>query len=392
MLTPDAVDDFKVIDADCHVVEPYDLWTSRVSSKWGDDVPRVVFDEKVQQDVWTIRGESYASAVAPAMAGFDKYPPERPKTLAEAPIATVDVKERLKLMDEYGIWAEVLYPNVGGFGGGAWMNLKDPDLRLACVSAYNDFLIDYAEPAPDRFIANCSIPFWDLPAALKEVKRARELGHRGILFSSHPQNYGAPHIADKHWDPLWALAQDMGMPINFHIGSGGVGDFGVGDYEPNGPNINYVIDSSLLFLTNANAVANVICSGVCERFPQLNFVSVESGVGWIPFLLETLDWQWENAGMPHFKPEAMLPSEIFRRQWYACFWFERGTVASAIEAIGEGHILYETDFPHPTSMAPGPASSSLPPREFISEVFSDFSTETTKKILHDNAAALYNWS
>jgi predicted TIM-barrel fold metal-dependent hydrolase len=210
-----------------------------------------------------------------------------------------------------------------------------------------------------------------------------------VVFSSHPDKFGCPHVTDKHWDPLWALAQDLQMPINFHIGSGGIGDFG---YEGDDGSIRYVIDGSLVFLTNANPIVHTIIGGVCERFPKLNFVSVESGVGWIPFLLETMDWQWANVGFAKNRPAAPIPSEIFRRQWYSCFWFERGTVGPAIEAMGVDHVLYETDFPHSNSQAPGPASPGVAAREYIADVFSDFSEETRRKVLHDNAATLYNWS
>ena len=74
----------------------------------------------------------------------------------------------------------------------------------------------------------------------------------------------------------------------------------------------------------SRVIANLITGGVCHRFPNLKFVSVESGVGWIPFALEHLDWQWKNCGVPQEHPEYdLLPSEYFMRQMYGCFWFER---------------------------------------------------------------------
>jgi uncharacterized protein len=133
--TAEQVDTMKVIDADCHIVEPVDLWTSRLGSKWGDLVPHVVFDEERQEDGWTaaVEKQLYASAWGPAMAGFSKFLPARPRTIAEVHPATVDVHERLKLMDDYGIWAQVLYQNVGGFGGGSYMQLPYDELRVDCV-------------------------------------------------------------------------------------------------------------------------------------------------------------------------------------------------------------------------------------------------------------------
>jgi predicted TIM-barrel fold metal-dependent hydrolase len=138
-------------------------------------------------------------------------------------------------------------------------------------------------------------------------------------------------------------------------------------------------------------IANLICGGVCHRFPQLKFVSVESGIGWVPFALDHLDWQWKNCGVPEEHPEYdLLPSEYFKRQMFGCFWFEGPTVKSAIEQVGADWILYESDFPHPTSMAPGPATAAVEPRQYIADTLGDLPEDVLRKILHDNAAALYH--
>jgi uncharacterized protein len=384
-----SVDDYKVIDCDCHIIEPYDLWTSRVSSRWGDLVPHVEWNENTRQDVWVGGISAYAAAAGPAMAGFSKWPPARPATLKDAHPATYDVKERLKLMDEHGIWAEVLYPNVGGFGGGSYMQIKEAQLRLECIQAYNDFLIEYGSIAPSRFIANAALPFWDVEASVAELARCHEIGHRGLIFSSFPDRYGQPNIASSHWDPIWAAASERDMPVNFHIGSGGIGDTPSG-FDGNPEDINWAIISSGIFTSNVSAILDVILGGVCERFPDLSFVSVESGIGWVPYVLEVMDWQWRSGNLPEKYPSRLLPSEYFRRQWYACFWFERAGLTSAVELLGTDRVLYETDFPHPTSQSPGPASVAVSPRQYISEVMSAFSEETRRKILHENAAALYH--
>ena len=98
-------------------------------------------------------------------------------------------------------------------------------------------------------------------------------------------------------------------------------------------------------------------------------MSVESGIGWIPFALDALDWQWKNCGVHLEHPEyELLPSEYFKRQIYGCFWFEDANGAQcAIDQLGPDNILYETDFPHPTSMSPGPASSAIAPNEYLEQ-------------------------
>jgi len=141
-------------------------------------------------------------------------------------------------------------------------------------------------------------------------------------------------------------------------------------------------------LFNAWGITNVIISGLCHRYPRLNFVSVESGVGWVPFLLEALDWQWQAAGAFKEHPERLLPSEYFRRQVYMTYWFER--LSPALLTDYADNIMYETDFPHPVSMSPGPASPAIAPREFVRQTMEGVDPAVVRKVLHDNAARLYH--
>jgi predicted TIM-barrel fold metal-dependent hydrolase len=400
-MTQAVVERIKVIDADTHVVEPADLWTSRVSvQRWGDLVPHVkrgeektvIVDghERTSSEHWYF-GDVRSWAVAgPAMAGWREFPPSHPPTLMDADPACWHPVERLKRMDEYGIYAQVLYPNVGGFGSGAFLALKEPELMLDCVRAYNDFLADWASADPKRLVPIMALPFWDVEAAAKEVDRAWKLGHKGILFTSEPHVFGEPALADPHWNPIWERAQDLGLTVNFHIASGDLTKT-FGGFRGNGRQANYAKSTVMMFIDNSRAVSEVLVSGMCHRFPRLNFVSVESGIGWVPFLLEALDWQWVNSGCLQEHPEMdLLPSEYFKRQVYACFWFEKGSARKAIEQIGPDNFLYETDFPHPTSMSPGPASYADRPSDFIEQELGGLPEETLRKVLHDNSARLYN--
>jgi len=143
-------------------------------------------------------------------------------------------------------------------------------------------------------------------------------------------------------------------------------------------------------MSNVRVMASLITGGVCHRFPGTRFVSVESGIGWIPFAMDHLDWQWKNCGVGIEHPEYdLLPSEYFKRQMYGCFWFEKG-VEHSIAQLGDDWILYESDFPHPTSMAPGPATAAVKPRDYIAGELAALSEESRRKVLHDNAAKLYH--
>lgn len=384
------VDQYKVIDTDTHVIEPYDLWTSRLSvEKWGDLVPHVRFDEKMQEDAWYFGQDRVGAAASAAQAGWHQFPPDHPPSLDVVDKATWDPQARLARMDEHGIWAQVLYPNVAGFGAGKVLAIGDPQLMVACVQAYNDFLAEYASADPRRFVPIMALPMWDIDLCQKEVERSVALGHKGAIMTGEPAFWSLPKLADPHWDPLWSVLQEAGLSVNFHIGSGDMSIFDQA-YVPAGRHANYAGFGVQFGMANAKVIANLITGGVCHRFPALKFVSVESGIGWIPFCLEHLDWQWKNCGVPEEHPEYdLLPSEYFLRQMFGCFWFETATVKAAIDQFGPDWILYESDFPHPTSMSPGPATAAVSPREFIAEGLSGLPDEALQKILHDNAAKLY---
>ncbi len=293
-------------------------------------------------------------------------------------------------MDKYGIWGAVLYPNVAGFGAGKMLTMGDGELMLACVQAYNDFLAEYSSAAPDRFIPIMALPFWDLELTEQEIDRAIALGHKGVIMTGEPFFWGMPKLADPHWDRLWAKCQDTGMSVNFHIGSGDMSIFERA-YEGAGDHANYAGFGVQFGVANVSVIANLITGGITHRFPELKFVSVESGVGWIPFALDHLDWQWKNCGVPQEHPEYdLLPSEYFKRQMYGCFWFENDTVKAAIDQMGPECFLYESDFPHPTSMSPGPATVAVEPRQYIANDLGDLPEADLQAVLHDNAAKLYH--
>jgi predicted TIM-barrel fold metal-dependent hydrolase len=385
------VDRYRIVDTDSHVIEPYDLWTSRLSvARWGDQVPHVKWDDNLKEDAWYFGTERISAAASAAQAGWTEYPPDHPTRLVDVDPATWDAQKRLNWMSEHGIWAQVLYPNVAGFGAGRYLAMGDPELMLACVRAYNDFLVDYASADPRRYIPIMALPFWDLDATVAEIERSAARGHKGVIMSGEPGFWGLPKLTEPYWDRLWGVCQDAELPINFHIGSGDMSLFDV-VYEGSGKHANYASFSMQFGMSNAKVIALLITGGICHRYPRLDFVSVESGVGWLPFALAGLDWQWKNCGVPLEHPEYdLLPSEYFQRQIYGCFWFETFTAKSAIAQLGPDCILYETDFPHPTSMAPGPATAAESPREFVARELGDLPEDVLRKILHDNAARIYH--
>lgn len=382
---------FKVIDTDTHIIEPYDLWTSRISvAKWGDRVPHVKYDKEAKEDAWYFNDQRIGVAAGAAMAGWHEYPPKHPRVWEDVAPSAWRAEDRLKKMDENGIYAQILYPNVAGFGAGQYLGLEDPELMLLCVQAYNDWVAEWASADKKRLIPQAAMPFWDMDLCIKEMERAAKIGHKGLILTSEPQHFSLPKLTDPHWDRFWAAAQDFELPINFHIGSGDLSDFTL-VHERNGEHAAFASLPILFTMQNSRVIAQLVMGGICHNFPKLNFVSVESGVGWLPFALDMMDWMWKNGGVREDRPELdLLPSEYFQRQIYGCFWFERRTLKSAIDQLGADNIMYESDFPHPTSMSPGPASIAVPPKQYIQETLQDYPAETVEKILYGNAAKVYH--
>jgi predicted TIM-barrel fold metal-dependent hydrolase len=381
-------DRLRAIDTDTHVTEPPDLWTARVSTqRWGDAVPHVV---KVDgRDVWRIRDQPVGSPGFTSMAGFNGSVPDSPRGYEDIPKSSFDARERLKHMDAEGIYAQVLYPNVGGFGSGGFLKLREPELMLECVRAYNDFLIDWCSADPSRLVPVAAMPFWDVGECVKEVERAVAKGHKAVLACSQPEFWGQPSLASRHWDPFWAAARAAGVPISFHIGAGDVSGL-FQDPDRLGVRANFARASSMLFIQNVTCIADLLFGGVCHRFPELKLVSVESGVGWIPSYLEAADWQFVNSQTRKEHPEYdLLPSEYFKRQIYGCFWFECDGLRSALELLPD-NLLWETDFPHPTCQHPGlEGGLTQRPADYAERAFAGVPEATIAKVLHGTAAKLY---
>jgi predicted TIM-barrel fold metal-dependent hydrolase len=387
-MTDRIFDRVRAIDTDTHVTEPPDVWTSRVSTKkWGDAVPHV---EKVDgRDVWLIRDQMVGGPGFTSMAGFDGSPPDGPEGYHDILKSAFDANERLKHMDAEGIHAQVLYPNVGGFGSAGFLKLGEPELMLECVRAYNDFLVDWCSADSNRLIPVAAMPFWDVNESVKEVERCVARGHKAILAGSQPDTWGQPALVNRHWDPFWAAVQDAGVPISFHIGGGDLSDLFT---DPNGIGMraNFGRISSMLFMANVNCIADLIFGGICHRFPKLDFVSVESGVGWLEPYLEAADWQFVNSETRKEHPEYdLLPSEYFRRQIYGCFWFECDGMRKALDGLGD-NIMWETDFPHPTCQHPGlEGGLTQHPADYAEKAFEGVPEDTIEKVLYSTAARLY---
>jgi predicted TIM-barrel fold metal-dependent hydrolase len=365
----------RVISTDDHAFEKPDTFISRVPKKFREDCLQIRRQDD-GTDWWVFAGEK-VRAVSTGAAAMRK---DRGavKTWEELPAAAYDASARLEVMDEDGVDVEVLFPQASGFGGGAFMTgKKGEDLCLASIRACNDYLAEEWLGVSDRFVPQALAPLWGPKLAAAELCRAFEIGHKALVWSGAPQKLGLPHFNDRFWDPVWSTAQELGTPVALHIGSGGLGM----DLWSGYSGMRRLAMVSVNAITsNIQIVANLLLSGVLERFPELKVVSVESGMGWVPYLLETMDHQFEQQRLGEDR-RSMKPSELFHRNCYVNFWYERVGVELRHKG-GVDNIMWEADFPHPTSTYPRS-------REFIAECLAGIPGDERRKMLSSNAERVY---
>ena len=375
-----------IIDTDTHVTEPPDLWTSRMPKKFGQFVPHVKVHPKHGIEYWYLGDKAVFSAWGSANYGYPGGSLSIPPTRNQSHPGAWDANERLKYMDETGVWAQVLYPNLGAVVMGLYKNIEE-EVKLGMIRAYNDFMIDFASAAPERFVPMAVLPLWDVDASVKELERAAKIGHKGVLLSGAPHEHGWPYLSDRSWDPLWSAIRATNLPISFHVGGGDFADdfFSAGRYKTDGLEANYIRSSTLAFLLVGGQLADLLMSGVPQRFPELRFAVVESGIGHLNYCLESLDYHFNVAELWKKRPEFKeKPSETFKKQIFVNYWFER-LDQFHIDKIGEDNIMFETDFPHTTCLGG---------REAVAKALTNGlelqPDRVQDKILFANAAKLYN--
>lgn len=385
-MTNATLTDLRVIDTDTHLTEPHDLWTTLAPAAYRDRVPQVRDVDGVP--TWTVDGVAMQRAAASSVVHRDGTR-VRGMSFAQwgfedAHLAAHDVTARLALMDEVGVWAQIVYPNAAGFGGQRFAALQDPTLKNLCATLYNDAMADIQDRGNGRLFPMALLPWWDIDASVAEAERAATMGLRGVNMTSDPQQGGAPDLNSREWDRVWEVCADLRMPVNFHIGASEstMSWFGSSPWPSHGEDQKLAIGSTMMYLTNAKVLTNLIISGVLERHPTLEFVSVESGVGWIPFVLEAIEHQMGEVAPGALDYLTLSPLEYFQRQLYACFWFEQHDIAHSVELLGADRILFETDFPHPTCLYPDSMVTAAPALERLRP-------DDRRKVLQDNAAALY---
>ncbi|HTE85757.1 MAG TPA: amidohydrolase family protein, partial [Dehalococcoidia bacterium] len=294
--------------------------------------------------------------------------------------AASEPAERLKAMDVDGVDYSVLYPTVAGVAGETFGRITDPDLELACVRAYNDWLVEEWAGASTRFVPQCIVPLAPIDAAAKEIERAVAKGHRGVVYPATPMMLrDVPHINEPDYDPIWATCQDLDVPVCFHAGASKAIQFPA--YAGFSPGLAAAMEAITRPASSVLIVANFLYSRILTRFPKLKVVFAETSLAWGAYELELADHQFERQRL-HSEGYELMPSELFRRQCYYTGWFDR-TGVDTRRYIGVDNILWSSNFPLATSTWPNS-------RDVIARCFAGVPDNERKQMLWGNAAKLYH--
>jgi predicted TIM-barrel fold metal-dependent hydrolase len=378
---------YEIISADCHIDLPWlpgDLFTANAS---GDLKARMPFVEETDKGpFWTSKnGAQFGLKNGMGSAGRRYVPGQihRSDRMAEQGLyrdgeegipRLTDPDLRVKDQDLDGVQGEVLYGVLG-----ASMRLKDDEAATELLTIYNAWLADFCATRPERFAGLASIPSHDVGAAVAEVER---VAARGALSGIEVANsHEMAPLFDPSWEPLWAVAEEAGYPVHYHT----IGPKLNYDFEPMQPlqrRQAFAVHITGFQLAMADILMEIIYGGVLEVHPKLKIVIGESGIGWIPYLLEHMDLEWED----QFKDLnlTMKPSQYWRRQCYATYQSDPIGVR-LLDILGEENVMWGSDFPHPDGVWP----DSL---EFIERELADVDPAIKRKIICDNAVQLYGFA
>lgn len=394
--------DVHIIDCDAHLTEPPDLWSARVPARMADKMP--VLKTVDGHTAWYLGEEVWASLGGNTIqTGGKKVRGEiriQPWEIIDK--SSWSVTERLDLLDKSGIWAQILYPNGIGFASNHVFAIDDTEQRTTVLQVYNDFLAEVQNDSDGRLFPQALLPIWDMNFTVKEMTRLIDKGIRGFTLSDKPEMIGLPELSDTYFDPMWDVFNESGAVANFHIGAGRSREEVQSMRNPEraikGPNgaavssawrslsrrRQFLVSSAQGGLSNIRIITNLCVSNIFDRFPKLKVVSAESGIGWIPFLLESLEFLYDEmiVGDEERLYAKHRPTDYFREHIYVMFWYEELAPRKLLDEIGTKNILVETDIPHPSCLFPGPV-------EHFTRVLSGQDPTVVRDILQDNAATLY---
>ena len=357
----------KIISVDDHVVEPPHVWQEYLPQRFKADGPRVerrgvgamkhigggtyeqeFTDDGRPADCWVFGDLVYIHKRHVAAVGYSRDEMTMtPMTYDEMRPGCYDPKARLEDQAVNHVEASLCFPTFPRFCGQAFTEHPDRDLGLACVQAYNDWMVEeWCGDSGGRLIPLTITHLWDADLAAAEVYRNAARGVRAVCFSEIPPYLGLPSIHGDYWEPFFRACAETGTTINMHIGSSS-------KMPSTSADAPAAVGSTLTFGNAMSSMTDWLFSGWLAKLPTLKIVYSEGQIGWIPYILERADKVWEDnrawGGFGDKVPEP--PSTYYYRQIYGCFFDDEYGLEN-IEKCGVDNICFETDYPHSDSTWP----------------------------------------
>ena len=376
---------FKVMDSDIHVTEPRDLWLKYMEPRFKDQAPQRRPMNGPGSEAWHFAGKVFPAYIdQPERTRTAKIRQEKARarhlqtgryTHPAEDLRGDDPQNMLKAMDREGIDVSIVFRTLGSHLVG--VDGLDPELSAAVCRAFNNWLADYCSVDRERLKPAAIMPMHDVQLAVQEARRSvQELGAIALVLSNHPVNRRPWY--DRYYDPLWAEAERLQVPVAFHGIQMAYQEHIGRRYMDNFALAHAAAHPVELML----ALGCLLTGGVFERFAGLKAAFLEGSCSWVPWWLWCLDERVEKFGDDETFPLRMSPTEYFKRQCYVSVDPDEAVVQYTIQAMGDDNIVISSDWPHDDSAYPQAIDSFL--------ALDGVSTESKRKILWDNCARLYN--
>lgn len=368
------MEDMIIISVDDHAIEPTNMFDAHLSAEHRKLAPTYEIDDR-GRGFWWWGHENLKCYVGGSNAVVGRPKEEyglEPLNLSEMRKATWDPSAHIDDMNVSGMLASVMFPSFPSFCGKFFWQGKDLENNVRVLRAYNDWLIDeFCGPNPGRYILSGILPLYDIDETLREARRLIAKGVRTFLFPANPAKVGLPSIHEAVWEPFWALCNEARVVLSCHIGTGAVPEHASMD----APISAWITTFPLIIAQDAG---NWLHLEALHRYPNLRISLAESGIGWIPYMLERADYTMHhhNAWVK-FDWHGKLPSDIYKEHFLGCFIDDKYGVRN-YAAMGEHTIAYECDYPHSDCTWP-----DVP--EHLWENFTGLSDELIEKFTHRNA-------
>ncbi|MGI8937684.1 MAG: amidohydrolase family protein [Iamia sp.] len=383
----------KIISVDDHVVEPAHVWQTWLPERFRAEGPRIerrkvggmkhigggTYEQEFTADgrpadCWVFGDLVYIHKRHVAAVGFSRDEMTMtPMTYDEMRPGCYDPKARVADQEMNHVEASLCFPSFPRFCGQTFTEHPDKEMGLACVKAYNDWMVEeWCGDSDGALIPLIIVPLWDAELAAAEVRRNAERGVHAVCFSEVPAHLGLPSIHSGEWDPFFAACEDTETTINMHIGSSSRMPATSGDAP-------VAVAASLSFNNAMASMTDWLFSGNLVKFPNLTLAYSEGQIGWIPYILERVDDVWREhrawGGVKDLIPEP--PSTYYYKNIFGCFFRDKHGVDS-LDIVGVDNITFETDYPHTDSTWPHT-------REVATGLMEGVPEEAVYKIMRGNA-------